>query len=62
MAKRDLKSVKERLEKQGVVFLAAAIGDDKENIQEIYGNAFLDISDLKKLPEKLTKEVLKRIG
>lgn len=62
VAKRDLKAVKERLEKQGVVFLAAAIGDDKENIQEIYGNAFLDISDLKKLPEKLTKEVLKRIG
>ena len=42
---------------QGSLFLAAAIGDDKENIQRIYGDAFLDISDLHQLPVKLAQAV-----
>ena len=32
--------------------MAAAIGSDKENIERIYGDSFLDISDLTKLPAK----------
>lgn len=61
-AKEDLKAVKQELESQGVLFLAAAIGENKQEIQEIYGDAFLDISDIRKFPVKLTNEVLKRIG
>ena len=61
-AKEDLKAVKQDLESQGVLFLAAAIGENKQEIQEIYGDAFLDISDIRKFPVKLTNEVLKRIG
>ena len=33
--------------------MAAAIGSDKENIERIYGDSFLDITDLTKLPVKL---------
>ena len=42
----DLRKIKEKLVKKGIVFQAAAIGWDKKAIQEIYGNAYLDISDL----------------
>lgn len=61
-AKEDLRGIKDDLTNRGVIFLAAAIGDDKAAIQEIYEEAFLDISDLKKLPEKLAKQVLKKIS
>lgn len=53
IAKQDLQSVKRNLEKQGVKLFAAAIGDDKEQIEEIYQNGFLNISDLKTMPLKL---------
>jgi hypothetical protein len=43
------------------LFIAAAIGDDKENIQRIYGDAFLDIADLGKLPVTLTTLVKKHV-
>ena len=62
VAKKDLRRVKADLTRRGVIFLAAAIGDDKAAIQDIYEEAFLDISDLKKLPEKLAKQVLKKIS
>lgn len=61
-AKKDLRRIKADLTRRGVLFLAAAIGDDKAAIQDIYEEAFLDISDLKKLPEKLAKQVLKKIS
>ena len=38
-------------------FVAAAIGDDKDSIERIYGDAFLDISDLHTLPVTLTNVV-----
>ena len=41
------------------MFVAAAIGDDKANIERIYGDSFLDITDLNQLPVKLTS-VIKR--
>ena len=41
--------------------MAAAIGDDKENIERIYGDSFLDITDLKQLPSKLTAVVKKHL-
>lgn len=61
MAQEDLTSVKKELIRNGVVFLAAAIGADKERIREIYQEAFLDISDIEKLPAVLTKQVIKYI-
>ena len=38
---------------------AAAIGADKANIERIYKEGFLDITDLNKLPMNLTKLVLR---
>lgn len=53
-AKEDIQSVLKEYERQGVLFLSAAIGQDKEVIKEIYGeNRYLDISDLATFPEKI---------
>lgn len=41
--------------------LTAAIGEDKEAIQRIYQEGFLDISDLEQLPYLLPKQILKYI-
>lgn len=52
-AEEDLRGVKQEYQRKGILFVAAAIGSDKENIERIYGDSFLDISDLTKLPAKL---------
>lgn len=53
-AKKDIQNVIAEFERQGVIYLAAAIGDDKEAIKNIYGSErFLDIGDLKTFPEDL---------
>ena len=36
-AEEDLRGIQQEYRRKGVLFLAAAIGDDKENIQRIYG-------------------------
>lgn len=58
-AEEDLRGIKQEYKRKGITFVAAAIGSDKDNIKRIYGDSFLDITDLKKLPVKLT-EVVKR--
>ena len=54
-AEADLRGIQKEYTKKGVCFCAAAIGDDKEIIKGIYGDSFLDISDLNQLPVKLVK-------
>lgn len=44
-----------------LLFVAAAIGNDKQNIERIYGDSFLDITDLNQLPTKLTGVVKRHI-
>ena len=56
-AEEDLRGVKREYARKGILFVAAAIGDDKENIERIYGDSYLDITDLKKLPAALTNVV-----
>ena len=58
-AEEDLRGIKQEYKQKGIVFVAAAIGDDKENIERIYGDSFLDITDLNELPVKLT-DIIKR--
>ena len=60
-AEEDLRGVKQKYVKKGLIFATAAIGNDKENIQRIYGDSFLDITDLTKLPIQLTNVVKKHI-
>ena len=50
-----------RPEEAGLLFVAAAIGNDKQNIERIYGDSFLDITDLNQLPTKLTGVVKRHI-
>jgi cobalamin biosynthesis protein CobT len=58
-AEEDLRGIKYEYSRKGVIFVAAAIGDDKDDIERIYGNSFLDITDMNKLPAALTT-VIKR--
>jgi cobalamin biosynthesis protein CobT len=56
-AEEDLRGIKQEYRRKGILFIAAAIGDDKQNIERIYGDAFMDITDLNQLPVKLTVAV-----
>ncbi|MBQ5468375.1 MAG: nitric oxide reductase activation protein NorD [Oscillospiraceae bacterium] len=60
-AEEDLRGIKHEYQRKGILFVAAAIGDDKENIERIYGDSFLDITDLNLLPSKLTSVVKKHL-
>lgn len=61
LAKEDLKSLKGDLKRQGILLFAAAIGDDREVIEDIYQDGFLNISDLSRLPLSITKKILSYI-
>ncbi len=56
-AEEDLRGIKQEYRRKGVNLIAAAIGDDRESIERIYGDSFLNISDLTKLPITLTQMV-----
>lgn len=60
-AEEDLRGIKQEYQRKGILFIAAAIGDDKQNIERIYGNSFLDITDLSQLPIKLTSIIKKHL-
>ncbi|EHQ89910.1 AAA family ATPase [Desulfosporosinus youngiae] len=56
----DMKGVLQEYSRKGVLFLAAAIGRDKETICDIYGQErFLDITDLRQLPARLVQVIAK---
>ncbi len=57
-AEADLRGIKREYRNKGVTMFAAAIGDDKPNIERIYKEGFLDITDINKLPMFLTKLVV----
>ncbi|WP_409346743.1 vWA domain-containing protein [Paenibacillus sp. MBLB4367] len=55
-AARDMQQTIAEYERKGITFLAAAIGQDKDVINRIYGNErFLDIANLKEFPAKLVR-------
>lgn len=60
-AEEDLRGIKQEYQRKGILFVAAAIGDDKINIERIYGDSFLDITDLNQLPVKLTAVVKRHV-
>jgi len=52
----DMKKTLQEYRRKGILFLAAAIGQDKEIISDIYGKEnTLDITDLKQLPARLVQ-------
>lgn len=60
-AEEDLRGIQQEYRRKGILFIAAAIGDDKQNIERIYGDSFMDITDLNQLPVKLTAVVKRHI-
>lgn len=60
-AAKDLQSIVRKFKRMGIETIACAIGDDKDKIQKIYKDGFVDISDLSALPKKMTSIVKKRI-
>jgi nitric oxide reductase activation protein len=56
-AEEDLRGIKQEYKRKGILFVAAAIGEDKPNIERIYGDSYLDITDLNQLPVKLTSVI-----
>ena len=60
-AKEDLKRAKQELDRLGIVFFSAAMGDDREEIEDIYGDSFLNISDLRTMPQKLAGLLIRYI-
>ena len=60
-AEEDLRGIVHEYNRKGIVFVAAAIGNDKPNIERIYGDAFMDISDLTQLPVKLVNVIKRNI-
>lgn len=49
----DTREVRRKLTYKGIRVIAAAIGDDREDIERIYGRDFWNISDVKRLPDAL---------
>ena len=60
-AEEELRGIKHEYQRKGITFVAAAIGDDKDCIERIYGDSFMDITDLNQLPTKLTAVVKRHI-
>ena len=60
-AEADLRGIKKEYTARGIEMFAAAIGSDKPNIQRIYGDGFLDITNLEKLPVNLGRLVIQKV-
>lgn len=59
----DVKGIVKDYSRRGITFLAAAIGQDKEVIQEIYGGErFLDVSKLSEFPRRLVGMIARHMG
>lgn len=60
-AEADLRGIKLEYSRMGVQIYAAAIGDDRANIERIYGAGYLDITDLNQLPVMLTQLIARNL-
>ena len=57
----DLRHLKTDCKRNGILLIAAAIGDDKDIIKAIYGDGFLNISDLNQLPAEIINLIKKHL-
>ena len=60
-AEADLRGIRQEYARKGVQIYAAAIGDDRPNIERIYGDGYLDITDLNELPVMLTSLISRNL-
>ena len=61
VAKKDIQDILTKYRRKGITTFATAIGSDKDKIKAIYGDGYLDITDLTQFPKQLTNMVVKRI-
>lgn len=62
LAMTDMQQTIQEYERKGIAFLAAAIGQDKDVISGIYGQArFLDIANLQEFPAKLVRIIARHL-
>lgn len=60
-AEDDLRAFRSEFVSCGGLLIAAAIGDDKDAIHRIYGQSFMDITDLSSFPLRLTQYLKRHI-
>lgn len=60
-AEADLRGIRREYTNKGVTLFAAAIGDDRQNIERIYQEGYLDITDLNQLPQNLAKLIARYV-
>ena len=60
-AEADLRGIKLEYARKGVKIYAAAIGDDRPRIERIYGDGYLDITNLHELPVMLTNLIVRSL-
>lgn len=60
-AEADLRGIKMEYARKGVKIYAAAIGEDRPRIERIYGDGYLDITNLQELPVMLTNLIVRMI-
>ena len=56
-----MRQIKKEYTNKGILFFTAAIGEDKEQIQKIYGDGYLDVTQLDQLPLYMTRLIQKYI-
>ena len=60
-AYKDLREVKRDCARWGISLFAGAIDEDKDIIERIYGDGYLNITNLSKLPDMLSRLIMKRL-
>lgn len=61
-AKQDIQEVLTEYKRKGILFIACAIGEDKEQLRSLYGeDNFVDISDISTLPQQLLQLIARFI-
>ena len=60
-AEEDLRAFRSEFVSCGGLLIAAAIGDDKDAIHRIYGQSFMDMTDLSSFPLRLTQYLKRHI-
>ncbi len=58
---RELQGLKKECDKNHIAFVAAAIGDDKPVIKKFYGDSFLDITNIERMPKDFVKLLQKKL-
>ena len=61
-AAEDIRSAFREYRHKGVIFIAAAMDEDKDKIRALYGDSFLDISDINKMPKMLVSKIAGYLG